>query len=247
MGKRYKNPPIEEALCEFQFIPNQPWDLTVPGLIYDRLKEEFPDKEQHFGLGVQVQPAEKGFEQKVEPAPPRIRFLRKDRRALVQVAPDLLVINQLKPYPTWAEFRPKIIENLNRYGEVGNPKGFKRIGLRYINKIDLKAGTNELGEYLNFFPSVPNNLSQPQSGFIARVELPYQNHRDRLLLTIGSTLPRESESLTIILDVEYILADSDAVPIQNAGEWIELAHSTIEEAFESCISEKTRMSFGEIK
>ncbi len=234
-------------MCEFQFIPGQPWDLTVPGLVYEKVKEEFPDKEQQFGLGMQFRLGEKGFEQKVEPVPPRIQFHRKDKTALVQVAPDLLVINQLKPYPAWTEFRPKIIENLERYKEVNNPKGFKRIGLRYINKIDVKAELIELCDYFNFYPSVPKELPQLQNSFISRIEIPYQDGRDRLLLTIGSTLPRSSKTLSIILDMDYVMSESDALPIQNAGEWIEQAHLSIEEAFECCITEKTRMSFQEIR
>lgn len=29
--RRYRNPPIEEALCEFYFDPSEEWDLTIPG------------------------------------------------------------------------------------------------------------------------------------------------------------------------------------------------------------------------
>ena len=62
MGRRYKNPPIVEALCEFEFISSQPWDLTIPGLIYEKVKDEFPDKRQQIGIGVQFKPTEKGLE-----------------------------------------------------------------------------------------------------------------------------------------------------------------------------------------
>jgi len=30
----YKNPPIEEALLELQFVPGQEWDLTIPGKLH---------------------------------------------------------------------------------------------------------------------------------------------------------------------------------------------------------------------
>jgi uncharacterized protein (TIGR04255 family) len=36
MTKRYNNPPIIEALCEFQFDTDVSWDLTLIGLIYDK-------------------------------------------------------------------------------------------------------------------------------------------------------------------------------------------------------------------
>ena len=28
--RKYRNPPIEETLCEFRFAPSQEWDPTVP-------------------------------------------------------------------------------------------------------------------------------------------------------------------------------------------------------------------------
>ncbi len=113
MGKKYKDPPLVEALCEFQFISEPSWDLTVPGLIYERVKENFPDKHQQIGISMQFRPTEEGVEQKVEPNPPRIQFYKSDKTALIQVAQDLFVINQLKPYPTWGNFKPMIINGFN--------------------------------------------------------------------------------------------------------------------------------------
>lgn len=46
MGRKYRNPPLIEALCEFQFVPTQPWDLTIPGFFYEKVKNDFPAKQQ---------------------------------------------------------------------------------------------------------------------------------------------------------------------------------------------------------
>ena len=35
--RRYRNPPIEEALCEFYFDPSEEWDLTIPGKLHTSL------------------------------------------------------------------------------------------------------------------------------------------------------------------------------------------------------------------
>jgi len=247
MGRRYKNPPIVEALCEFEFISSQPWDLTIPGLIYEKVKDEFPDKRQQIGIGVQFKPTEKGLEHKVEPTPPRIQFYKRDKRALIQVAPDLLVVNQLKPYMTWAKFKPMILDSLQKYRDVANPKGFKRVGLRYINKINIKAEIIELSDYFDFYPYTPKNLPQLHTSFLSRVEIPYVHGRDIMLITIGSALPEKSEIISIILDLDYVMANPEAIPIKAAEEWIEQAHSTIEEIFEACIKDKSRILFEEVK
>lgn len=46
MGKKYKNPPIVEVVCEFRLSDDTLWDLTIPGLLYEKLKDEFLHREQ---------------------------------------------------------------------------------------------------------------------------------------------------------------------------------------------------------
>lgn len=247
MDKKYRNPPIVEALCEFRFIPRQPWDLTIPGLIYEKVRDKFPDRQQQIGIGVQFHPTEKGLERKVEPAPPRMQFYRKDKTALIQVAPDLLVVNQLKPYPTWGKFKPMILEVLQVYTKITNPKGFKRIGLRYINKINIKTHSVELRKYVDFYPYTPKGLSQVHTNFICRVEMPCSNDRDQMLVTIASTPPESPDTISIVLDIAYIMGIPEAIQMQATQDWIEQAHSAVNSAFESCIKDKSRILFKELK
>ena len=46
MRKKYKNPPIEEAIVEFRFVPGQEWNLTIPGKLHEhpRIKSQYPGK-----------------------------------------------------------------------------------------------------------------------------------------------------------------------------------------------------------
>ncbi|HEB75608.1 MAG TPA: TIGR04255 family protein [Nitrospirae bacterium] len=247
MNRVYSNPPIIEALCEFQFIPSQPWDLTIPGLIYEKVKDQFPDRQQQLGIGVQFTPTEKGIEHKIEPAPPRIQFHRRDKTALIQVAPDLLVVNQLRPYPKWENFKPLILNALQTYIEIVSPRGFKRIGLRYINKLNINDKTIEISDYLNFYPSVPEDIPSVYTNFICRVEVPYNKERDLMLLTVATSPPENQEVLSIVLDLDYILAKHEALSIGEVEDWLEIAHATIESTFESCITDKCRILFEEVR
>ena len=246
MGKKYKNSPIVEALCEFQFIPSHPWDMTIPGLFYEKIRNDFPEKKQQMGFGVGFQPKEKSVEQKIE-MNQRIQFLRTDKTALVQVAADLLVINHLKPYPTWDIFKPILFKNLDLYKEIANPKGFKRIGLRYINKIDIPSESIEMSEYFNFYPPIPKDLPQIHSDFNMQVEIPYENERDRLLLTLtkGKAIPEKSDIISIILGLYHVMVIPEKVSFDEVEEWTEKAHTIIEKAFESCITDKCRTLFEE--
>lgn len=250
MSRKYSNPLIVEALCEFQFIPSQPWDVTIPGLLYDKIRDEFPVKHQQmgFGVGLAAQPREGGMaEHRIELAPPRMQFFRSDKTALVQVGSDLLTINHLKPYPTWEAFKPLIFNNLKIYQEIAKPKGFRRIGLRYINKIEFDGGPVELTDYFNYYPFIPTALPQMHEAFQVRVEIPYEEGRDRLFLTLASMIPEQPGALSLLLDLDYVLVMPEHIPLGQTPVWIEDAHITVENAFEVCITDKCRGLLGEEK
>lgn len=246
MSRKYRNPPIVEALCEFQFIPSQPWDMTIPGLLYDKIKGQFPEKQQQMGFGIGFQPKERAIEQRVQMYQ-RMRFLNPDKSSLVQVGPDLLTINHLRPYPTWDVFKPLILENLGIYQEIAKTKGLKRIGLRYINKIEFDSGPIELTDYFSYYAFIPPNLPQRHETFQVRVEIPYVEERDLLLLTLGTSISDKPDILTLLFDLDYFMNIPERVTLEQVPIWIEMAHNVIEAAFEACITDKCRDLFGEEK
>jgi len=248
MGKKYKNPPIVEALCEFQFVPSQPWDITIYGMLYEKIKDEFPVKQQQVGFGVAVQPREGGvLEPKIEFGPPQMQFFSNDKISLVQVGPDLLTVNHLRPYPTWGKFKPLILKIFGEYIDIANPKGFRRIGLRYINKIDFDQHEIELMDYFNYYPSIPNNLPQTYKTFQVTVEIPYNNERDTLRLTFATIIPEKPKVLPLLLDLDYIMIIPEGIALNELPDWLEDAHTAIENAFEACIKDNCRKLFEEVK
>ncbi|MFZ2615490.1 MAG: TIGR04255 family protein, partial [Anaerolineae bacterium] len=86
---KYGNPPIVEVVAEFRFVPAEPWDLTVPGLVYDRLRGQFPRKRLLKVLEGEAAVEATGIRQEFRLAD-RMQFLREDEKAYVQVGPDLL-------------------------------------------------------------------------------------------------------------------------------------------------------------
>jgi uncharacterized protein (TIGR04255 family) len=72
-------------------------------------------------------------------------FFTEDRKMLVQVGPRLLTVNALKPYPHWEGFKPRIEMAWKSLQATIEVQGLERIGLRYINHIELPAQGVELG------------------------------------------------------------------------------------------------------
>lgn len=247
MGKKYRNPPLVEALCEFQFDPSQLWDLTIPGLFYERVYEEFPVKRQQAMVEMEFRAREARLEQQVRAGVTRVQFLRHDETELVQVGPDMLAVNHLKPYPTWAHFRPMILKHLVLYQDLAKPKGLRRIGLRYINRVEVAGSVDELVRYLNLYPPQLKDLPQSYESFLMRVEVPYGGGRDRLLLTTGSAQPEMPDMTAVILDLDYVMGQPGGVALTQVEQWLEEAHGRVELAFEACITPQARALFGEVE
>ncbi|MDP2936786.1 MAG: TIGR04255 family protein [Dehalococcoidia bacterium] len=243
MSRKYGNPPITEAVCEFRFAPSTPWDLTIPGLVYEEVRGTFPKKRQATTLEARMSAGPEGLEHHIATTP-GMQFVREDEKALLQVGKDLLSAHHLKPYPTWQEFLPLVRHGFDAYCKVARPQGVGRIGLRYINRVEIKAERVKMEDYFEFHPTVGPQLPQNLDEFSITIQIPFENGRDRTRLQLGS-VKGEPNTVTAILDIDYSLARSDQVSLDTVFEWVEVAHSHVEDVFEGCITDKLRAVFEE--
>lgn len=247
MSRLYQKPPLIEALCEFQFADGE-WDWTIPGLVYQQIKEQFPIKRQAPTVEFEVQADPDQISQRLKGGLGRMQFLRIDETALVQVGPQLLVVNQLQPYPHWSRLKPLILDTLEVYRQVAWPAGFKRLGLRYVNHIQLPSHEVEMSTYFNFGPRLPDPIaSDPIRSLLLRVDLAQESHQGHLVLTLASA-PREDQGgPALILDLDFATTSAADIAFDEIGAWIETAHDRIETAFEASITDQLRAIFEEVR
>jgi len=261
MSKSYIKPPVVEVFSEFQFAPNphQPLDITVIGLFYDKIKNNFPKKQPQIGVGVpfsptkplqmgEMQPPQAGLSLAINQ---RVQFFRQDRSALLQATPDTLTVNHLTPYTSWDEFKPVILDNFEIFREIINPKGFKRIALAYINRLDFNEWPAELKNCFNFYFTLPKGLSNvPPVAFTSSVEIPYEDGRNNLGVTLQTIPPERPNLFSCMLNLNYHTSrpeSAENVHLNNVGEWIQTAHDIVVGAFEQCLTSECKARFGGIK
>jgi uncharacterized protein (TIGR04255 family) len=78
MGKRYANPPLVEAVCEFRLAAETLWDLAIPGLLYEKIKNKFPIREQRTVQEVELVSGATGLQQQVR-ANERMMLFTRDK------------------------------------------------------------------------------------------------------------------------------------------------------------------------
>jgi len=245
MTHRYYNSPIIESLCEFYFEPSQPWDWTVPGLLYDKLKSAFPRKQQVNSMEVEVHNESGGISQNIKGGTARMQFLREDGKALVQVGPDLLVINHLKPYAGWELFKADIAYCLATYFDTIMPIGVRRIGLRYINRIEIPSASIQIDDYLLAVPRIPAQIPHTFSAWAQRVEIPCADANGLLVLQSGSLQEGQDEHAIFLLDLYFQSTRENVFDLTAALDAVEQAHQRVETAFEASVTDNARKLFRE--
>jgi uncharacterized protein (TIGR04255 family) len=242
MGRRYKQSPIIEAISEFQFDPDASWDLTIPGLIYEKLQKTFPERNQV----TQINTAIAGNVGSVHvDTVPLMQFIRENKSALVQVGQNLLTVNQLKPYTSWQDFLPLIEEGFQAYKAVAHPSQLSRIALRYINRIEFEQKT-ELEDYFHFRPFLGQGLPQNLSAFLIGVVAPDNDSKNNTSIQLGSADATALNYMAILLDIHYYHTSPKELALEDIPGWMEAAHNKIEDIFEACITDRLRQQFEEI-
>ena len=249
--RRYKNPPIQEALCEFRFKPRNEWDLTIPGKLQTQLGDEYTGKPREQKV------VEVGLETR-EGKPPNLRYgeglarvqlVTENGKRTIGVGPDVLSIHMLHPYqdplrPTqsgWDEFKPRISTALDAYWSVAEPVGVCRIGVRYINKIIVPGKTVSVEEYLRCALTNLRELPDRLNSFVGRLEYVYPDDV-RLILSQGS-VGAPLDHVGFLLDLDVIWKDVEPGTKLASLEKVADLRARERAAFEAVITDKSREIF----
>ena len=133
-----------------------------------------------------------------------LRFKSADNKHIAQFNRDGFVFSRLEPYQTWEQLYDEGLRLWRVYVELAQPVEFHRIGLRYINRIQLPPDELRFEDYMEPAPVPPKSLSLPFHNFmhqdtLAVPELPYSIS---VIRTIQRPTPPGTQGLSLILDID---------------------------------------------
>jgi len=243
--KKYRNPPIEEALVEFQMVPGQEWDLTIPGKLHEKVKTAYPGKPRQQKLlqaavrAAPGQPPDFALHEGIG----RVQLIDAEAKRLLSLGPDVLSVNVLRPYDGREKFKPRIDEALRAYSEVAGADKVRRIGVRYVNKVVIHADDVALGQFFLCGPPIPEGLPKTMAAFVNRAEHVFDDGV-KLILTFA-TVEAEKGSSAFLLDLDVIWESAEGVEMEQALKKVDDLHEREGIAFESVITDDTRKVFDE--
>jgi uncharacterized protein (TIGR04255 family) len=244
--RSYRKPPVVEALCEIYFAGSE-WDETIPGIFYERIRKDFPHKRQRSIQEAQITLGPEQAAAGVRQLPPWMQFISDEKHRMIQLAQDLLVVNQLAPYPHFEEWEADVYRALGIYRELAQPRNLVRLGLRYINRVLIPEKLVRMGDYFTIYPNLPPRLGGLHGSFLVRVEVPQatQDGGHTVVITFGTApppLPQEGVH-AFLLDLYDILMANTPVDEEVIRKEIRCAHDNIVVAFEDSVTDKLRALF----
>ena len=240
---RYRNSPIVEAVCEFRFSADTPWEQNLPERFYDAVKERFPIRESRKEQAIQIKASSEGVaEHRLETIETPI-FLAGDRKVLIQIGPRRLSIHHLKPYHSWGDFKSTINLAYDTVTSLTRVTGFDRVGLLYVDKIEIPESSIRLADYFTFYPHCGEGLFGDVMNFMVGCDLTYNGNRDICRLSMTRAMPKKESNSAYLLTTDYFLAKRNAVKPEDVTTWVEEAHKTVKTLFKGCITEKLEEVF----
>jgi uncharacterized protein (TIGR04255 family) len=252
---KYTNAPIEEATCEFQFVPdpkNPQWDLTLPGKlqVHEALKEySAPSRQQHVQT-LAAGDATGAPEITIQNALFRVQLPTVDGHAVLGVGQNNLAVSVLRPYQGWNEFRPRILSAVEAYASVARQKIVSRIGLRYINRIITPvAGASSASRFLAHVQTAVEATTETRAkvrGGLTAINTRHEFEtpdKFKILITHATINPVTPNTSEYLLDIDAVwdhgpLNGSDAIiPV------VDKLHDIEGGVFESLITDEARKLF----
>ena len=222
----------------------------LPLVFRDQIKESYP------GKPVQRTPIEANLHAGSEQAGAsfllkqelgRIQFPSEDGKALLSMGPNVLSAHMLRPYQRWDEFRPRIEAALKSYSSTMPCDGIRRIGLRYINKIEIEnTGSLDLNTYFAVPPMSPPGFPTRLTSFITRTEHIYDDEPIKLILTFTVASAKGGcAAFLLYLDLVWEFGDSP-LTVEEAMNRVDILRERERDAFENLITDDAREIFDAI-
>jgi len=132
-------------------------------------------------------------------------FCSEDKTRIVQPRLDGFTFNRLRPYDNWKAFRGEARELWEKYQALAKPISISQVGLRYINRIELRLPFNDVRGYFKIFPDIPPKIPQGVSQFFMRTAVSEPSASATAWITLAlEPFGPEAKSASFIFDIEAI-------------------------------------------
>jgi uncharacterized protein (TIGR04255 family) len=244
-SRNYKRPPITEAVIELKF--SHPIDGDSVNKTQNLFSKDFPIIRLLSKINVQVVVADTQTSS-ITHEPFGYRMMDNvDSADIISITNDAIAYSRLAPYNGWALFSTAALGAIDSFRDEIGFVQLNRIGLRYINRIDIPVPSPDaivrLENYLTIQPQYPEDSFPPLRGFTMQTVFGLEKNAALATLTVASVPSPLPLHMGIILDID--IGRGQNLPKSKNGmrDVLNIMHDEKNSVFESCVTEATRELF----
>ena len=238
--RRYQKAPVVEAVIEVLYV-NQLSKADL-GRISRRLMGRFPRREEEVSIDVEISP----YSVNAERNPTGHKLTSADNLSVVLLRPTGITSAKLAPYAGWDLLKEQTANILDDAYHVIDRRQIGRIGVRYLNRLDIPGANINLQDWLNVGLSIPKNFGGVLNAFGARVVVPMDN--DLIVALAYHSVPSPLiDHSSVFLDID--VAIDRGIPLADDEVWklISKMRDAKNFVFEGCITQRMRNLFVEME
>jgi len=242
----YRDPPVVEAVCRVHWSAPIKWDLMTPGLLFEKLRGTYP-AEPRLQPSIRADIQQPGMQAafQLTAGTQQFAFASDDGTRMLIVNAESVSAHSLQPYEGWPSLVERLFVGLGLLeGILPTADCVALIGLRYINRIEISEPTWEFRDYVNLDLTFPDGIPPNVSGFIQRVEVPYEDEPTLLAFTWASVAATPGSS-AFVLDLDFVNRPEAPLDIESSREALADLKSKEGRAFEALITDRLRGIFVE--
>src|SRR5260221_12762994 len=237
---KYKRAPITEAVLELRYshpVGKDGAEKSAAMLAKDYFYNEL-EQNVNFSLEGNVAKFQTTWEGK--------KLSSLDRADIAIFRTSAFVCSRLAPYLGWEEFIPRAQRAWAVSKKNTGQVDIARIGLRYVNRIDIPVREGEpfdIEDYLSFLPKTPDNFKLPMISYLVQSVRPLEADDCSLMLVSASVPSPLLGTVSLALDLD-VFRESN-IPKREDELWalINRMRDHKNFVFESCVTDRARALF----
>lgn len=249
LHQHYRRAPITEAALDFRVAQSQGFHVSRIEHLSNLLRERYPRQTPVVASALSITLGTQMPNPQVVSTPQGYQMRTEDDHRILGALEAGFTFSQLRPYDTWETFRDEAHDLWNMYKESCGTATVSRVGLRYINRIDIPNMPVDPAEFLNVYPGVSRSLAPEPAfgkgdGFFLQLQRAQPDITSSMIINVGRVDSQKEHVFSVILDIDLFREESDspwdAKKDTDVWDLLEKMRVRKNEVFEASITEATR-------
>lgn len=172
------------------------------------------------------------------------RYVSEDGREILQARLEGFTFSVLRPYERWETFITEARRLWDAYRQIVLPLAITRVGVRYINRLDISQASIEPRDYLRTFPEISSDAPDGIINYFMQLLLEVPEMKGVAVINQTIVPPPKPGMVSVVLDIDLSRDASreEEVPQSEEDIWNLLEQMRVHKnaIFKACITERTK-------